>query len=592
MSDNNNPGKAMQSGTIASADPGNSGSEKVGKQGEKNARNEALTTAKSLFLDNLQATITYCSVFWSFGMCVALLGPTLLDLGCQTGSSVAEMSWAFLSQSLSTLIGSMLGGIMVDRISPDPLLLISTVIIAGTIAFIPWCTNLWILIVDMAVMGIFMGIIDTVANVSLLKIYGKLVSPFLQALHFCYGLGAFISPIVAEPFILNEDCSPLINNNSGSSEPLIPIEKRDVAVTAEPTDELPSVDTLEEAREKTHVKYAFWIMSMIQIPIIVLVLALICRRKVFEPLLGLNGSSKQLDRSKYEDLDKDAEDEVVEGQEAGKTLTCCQSTYSKIITVTLLTSLILFMYDGLQSAYGGFIFAYAVKNNAIVLSSTDGAYITSVYWGSFALGRLISIPISTRISPAAMLLCNLLGCFVALTLEVCLRDNYTLIFICSAIFGLSLSSIYPTAIAHAEQYIHMTGFVTSCVVIGAATGEMVFPVMVGRLFFPVKPWYFLIFLNVISIVGILLFISLIIIVACPHTHDEHNAQNAFIFCRTCCITSSQKQNLIANPSNFYTTLHDTGSAYQTVTSSEQIPLDKIPGPMPPKTDHMEYRKDL
>ena len=44
----------------------------------------------------------------------------------------------------------------------------------------------------------------------------------------------------------------------------------------------------------------------------------------------------------------DTEDEVVEGQEAGKTLTCCQSTYSKLITVTLLTSLILFMYDGLQ----------------------------------------------------------------------------------------------------------------------------------------------------------------------------------------------------------------------------------------------------
>ena len=109
-------GKAMdQTGPIRSADHVTGSSEKAGKQGEKLAQNEALTTAKSLFMDNLQATVTYCSVFWSFGMCVALLGPTLLDLGCQTGSSVAEMSWAFLSQSLSTLIGSMLGGILVDR---------------------------------------------------------------------------------------------------------------------------------------------------------------------------------------------------------------------------------------------------------------------------------------------------------------------------------------------------------------------------------------------------------------------------------------------------------------------------------------------
>ena len=52
--------------------------------------------------------------------------------------------------------------------------------IGTTIAMIPLCKQLYQLILDMATMGIFMGIIDTVANVSLLKIYGKLVSPFLQ----------------------------------------------------------------------------------------------------------------------------------------------------------------------------------------------------------------------------------------------------------------------------------------------------------------------------------------------------------------------------------------------------------------------------
>lgn len=96
--------------------PGTDGVENSHKMGNtKHSKSQSSSTAKTLFMDNLQATITYCSVFWSFGMCVALLGPTLLDLGCQTGSSVAEMSWAFLSQSLSTLIGSMLGGILVDR---------------------------------------------------------------------------------------------------------------------------------------------------------------------------------------------------------------------------------------------------------------------------------------------------------------------------------------------------------------------------------------------------------------------------------------------------------------------------------------------
>ena len=76
--------------------------------------------------------------------------------------------------------------------------------------------------------------------------------------------------------------------------------------------------------------------------------------------------------------------------------------------------------------------------------------------------------------------------------------------------------------------------------------------------------------------------------------DGQHAQNAFIFCRTCCITSSQKDSLIADQLNYYTTLGDTSSAYQTVTSAEQIALDKIPGPKPPKTTVTDYeqRKDL
>ena len=50
-----------------------------------------------------------------------------------------------------------------------------------------------------------------------------------------------------------------------------------------------------------------------------------------------------------------------------------------------------------------------------------------------------------------------MGCFGALTLLVCLRNNYVVVFIASGVFGLSLSSVYPTVIALAEQYIHMTG---------------------------------------------------------------------------------------------------------------------------------------
>ena len=70
---------------------------------------------KQLFIRNWHPTVVYCGVFWSFGMCVAFLGPTLLDLGCQTATDLKQISWVFFCQLVTTLIGSVLAGFLVQR---------------------------------------------------------------------------------------------------------------------------------------------------------------------------------------------------------------------------------------------------------------------------------------------------------------------------------------------------------------------------------------------------------------------------------------------------------------------------------------------
>ncbi|XP_054751671.1 major facilitator superfamily domain-containing protein 4A-like [Lytechinus pictus] len=275
-----------------------------------------------------------------------------------------------------------------------------------TLSLIPLCRNLPVLLVDLAIMGFFMGIIDTTANVSLLKIYGKLVSPFLQALHFCYGLGAVISPLLAEPFLLNTDCTPLVSNGSSSSSDELPIFVRS-SDDAGLNDVSGTMSSLEDVQSKTNVKYAFWIMAAFQIPIVSLVLALNVRRYCCA-LAPDRSFITVLNRSNYVDLD--ADQDIAKPESPKKTQgRCLQNDRSKIVVITIITAFLLFIYDGLQAAYGGFIFEYAVKNVAIELSATDGAYLTSVYWGSFALGRLISIPISTFCSLSLMLLVNLVS---------------------------------------------------------------------------------------------------------------------------------------------------------------------------------------
>jgi fucose permease len=42
------------------------------------------------------------------------------------------------------------------------------------------------------------------------------------------------------------------------------------------------------------------------------------------------------------------------------------------------------------------------------------AYLTSVFWGSLTIGRLLGVPIGARFRPQAILLTDLIGCFVSI----------------------------------------------------------------------------------------------------------------------------------------------------------------------------------
>ncbi|GFO43940.1 major facilitator superfamily domain-containing protein 4 [Plakobranchus ocellatus] len=76
---------------------------------------------------------------------------------------------------------------------------------------IPACGNLSSLIFVLIVMGWCMGCLDCLANLKIIQMFGKNVGPFLQAMHCSYGIGAFVSPMIASAFLLNKDCSPYID---------------------------------------------------------------------------------------------------------------------------------------------------------------------------------------------------------------------------------------------------------------------------------------------------------------------------------------------------------------------------------------------
>lgn len=60
-------------------------------------------------------TVLYCGCFFSFGTTMAILGPTLIELGHLVHHGLDMMSWLFFTQAAYALLGASVAGIMLDR---------------------------------------------------------------------------------------------------------------------------------------------------------------------------------------------------------------------------------------------------------------------------------------------------------------------------------------------------------------------------------------------------------------------------------------------------------------------------------------------
>uniref|UniRef100_A0A3Q0RIP9 Major facilitator superfamily domain containing 4Ab n=1 Tax=Amphilophus citrinellus TaxID=61819 RepID=A0A3Q0RIP9_AMPCI len=227
----------------------------------------------TLFKRNAHHTLTYWSVFFSFGLCIAFLGPTILDLQCQTNSQLSQITWVFFAQQFCLLIGSSVGGVFRRTLfTALAALFVSALIISVIFAIIPLCNNVLILAIAMAVSGLAMGIIDTIANIQLVTIYQKDSAVFLQALHFFIGFGALVSPLIADPFLSETGCG----NHTGNETEVI-YHFRSMLRNSPIVEHSIPLNNLSHGveKEESSVQYAFWIMALINAGVIVTVLMLL-----------------------------------------------------------------------------------------------------------------------------------------------------------------------------------------------------------------------------------------------------------------------------------------------------------------------------
>jgi fucose permease len=129
-------------------------------------------------------------------MATASLGPTLPGLAGQTAAQLGAISYLFIGHSLGYMGGSFFGGRLYDRVPGHLVLVAMLVLMAAMLALVPLISLLWLLAVAWLLLGVSGGALDVGGNTLLVWVHRRQVGPYMNALHFFFGLGSFLIPII------------------------------------------------------------------------------------------------------------------------------------------------------------------------------------------------------------------------------------------------------------------------------------------------------------------------------------------------------------------------------------------------------------
>ncbi|MGA9773792.1 MAG: MFS transporter [Blastocatellia bacterium] len=347
-------------------------------------------------------TISYFIAFVALGLALAALGPTLPGLASQVHVSTSEISYLITSRSFGFLLGSLFSGRFYDRMSGHTVMAVMIIAMSAAMALMPFIPALGLLLAVVFVLGTAEGAVGVGGNVLLVWVHQSRVPPFMNALHFFYGVGGFISPLVIS-------WSLTIKNTMAGP---------------------------------------YLALALLILPAAVL-------------LLRLPGPQNQ------------------QASDAGSDAS--RVNYKLVVLVALL----LCLYIGAEVSYGSWIYSYVLKID--LGDENRAALLTSFFWGSLTVGRLIGVPIAARFRPRAILLVDLIGCLVSVAIAILWPTSLSAITLASIAIGLSMASIYPTALTFAERRMKITGQVTGFFLLGGSAGSMIVPLIIGQMFDSIGP---------------------------------------------------------------------------------------------------------
>lgn len=178
--------------------------------------------------------------------------------------------------------------------------------------------------------------------------------------------------------------------------------------------------------------------------------------------------------------------------------------------VVVLFAMLFFAYVGVAITFSNWIFTYASESK--MMSDISAAYLNSLYWGSFTLGRLIAVFLSRKIEPKKLLICDYIGSALTLGFMMIFRGNSAALWIGTVFLGLFLATVYPTMMVFAGSLFPVTGSVASRFMTGSGMGVLTIPFLMTYLFNRIGISIVPVVLFIVGLIGLILFLLTLLLI--------------------------------------------------------------------------------
>jgi len=141
-------------------------------------------------------TFIYYLTFITLGLISGALGPSVPSFAANTASALNQISTVFVFSSLGYITGSFISGFAFQKIPGNKVLMVVLILMAMGVASLPFIQTLWLLVGIIFLIGITQSTIDVGENTLMVWLHGRKVAPFMNGLHFSFGLGSFTAPLI------------------------------------------------------------------------------------------------------------------------------------------------------------------------------------------------------------------------------------------------------------------------------------------------------------------------------------------------------------------------------------------------------------